>query len=265
LDDRVPDRSTLWRAALVGVLAGVTSGLFGVGGGIIIVPALVALLAVDQRRAHATSLTAIAPVALAGTFGYALGGEVDWVVGAALSAGGVTGAVVGTRWLRTASVPALQIGFALVLLATAARLVVRTADGDGRAGTTALVVGLWVLTGVASGILAGLLGVGGGVLIVPVLAVGFGMPLVAAKGTSLLAIVPTAVMGTLRNVRSGSTDLGIAAVVGLSGVASGFGASQVSLGLDAGLSATLFAGLLVVVAARLLRTAQQERRSGLVT
>lgn len=256
------DRAALLRAGAVGVLAGVTSGLFGVGGGVVIVPALVALLGFDQRRAHATSLTAIAPVALAGTVGYATGGEVDWVVGAALSVGGVLGALVGTRWLRTASVPALQIGFALVLLVTAGRLVVRTADGDGRVGTTAALVALWVLTGVASGILAGLLGVGGGVLIVPVLAVAFGMPMVTAKGTSLLAIVPTAVMGTWRNARSGSTDLRLAAVVGASGVISGFLASQVSLGLDAGLSATLFAVLLVVVAVRLLRTAAVERRAG---
>jgi uncharacterized protein len=127
--------------------------------------------------------------------------------------------------------------------------------------TSALLVALWVLTGVASGVLAGLLGVGGGVLIVPVLAVGFGVPLVAAKGTSLVAIVPTAVMGTFRNARSGTTDLRVAAVVGLSGVASGFAASKVSLGLEAGLASILFAGLLALVAVRLGRTGLAERRA----
>jgi uncharacterized protein len=256
----VTGRARTARAVAVGVLAGVTSGLFGVGGGVVIVPALVALLAFDQRRAHATSLTAIAPIALAGVVGYATGGEVDWTVGAAISAGGVAGAVVGTRWLRTVSVPTLQLAFAAVLVVTAVRMVVQTPDGDGRAATSALVVVLWVLTGVASGVLAGLLGVGGGVLIVPVLAVAFGVPLVTAKGTSLVAIVPTAIMGTFRNARSGTTDLRVATVVGLSGVASGFAASKVSLGLDAGLASVLFAGLLALVAVRLGRTGVAERR-----
>lgn len=60
------------------MIAGFTSGLFGVGGGIIIVPALVLLAAFDQKVATATSLMAIVPIAISGMVGYAIDGEVDF-------------------------------------------------------------------------------------------------------------------------------------------------------------------------------------------
>jgi uncharacterized membrane protein YfcA len=111
-----------------------------------------------------------------------------------------------------------------------------------------------VLLGVASGILAGLLGVGGGIIIVPVLTLAFGVPHVVAKGTSLAVILPTAVIGTVRNRRSQLTALTPAAVVGLAGMTSAYAASKLSLELDPAVSQTLFAALLTLVAARLART-----------
>jgi uncharacterized membrane protein YfcA len=99
--------------------------------------------------------------------------------------------------------------------------------------------------------------VGGGVIIVPVLTLVFGLPLVLAKGTSLAVIVPTAVLGTFRNRASGLTAIRPGIVVGLAGVASALLASQLSLGLDPELSAALFAALLLVVAVRLVLQARQ--------
>ena len=78
---------TLRRILLVvatGVGAGFLSGLFGVGGGLVIVPALMAVLGMDQRRASATSLAAIIVTAAVGSGTYALHGEVSWA-GAASS------------------------------------------------------------------------------------------------------------------------------------------------------------------------------------
>ena len=72
---------TLRRILLVvatGVGAGFLSGLFGVGGGLVIVPALMAVLGMDQRRASATSLAAIIVTATVGSGNYALHGEVSW-------------------------------------------------------------------------------------------------------------------------------------------------------------------------------------------
>jgi uncharacterized membrane protein YfcA len=249
-----------WAAVVaVGLVAGFTSGLFGVGGGIVVVPALTLLARFPPKLATGTSLTAIVPISVAGAIGYATAGELDLAYAGLVAAGALAGAVVGTRWLETISVPALQLLFAALMLVTAVRLVTGgDADGAGRSDLSAtVVVGLLAL-GLAAGILAGLFGVGGGIIIVPVLTIAFGLPLVLAKGSSLAVIVPTAVVGTLRNRRSGLTALKPGAVVGLAGVLSALAASQLSLELDPELSALLFAVLLVVVAIRLAVTARSE-------
>lgn len=248
-------RDVPWgRVALVGVIAGFTSGLFGVGGGIVIVPTLVLLAGFPHKLATGTSLSAIVPISISGIVGYATAGEVDWAAAVCVAAGAVVGAVVGTRWLVRIRAPVLQICFAAAMLLTAAKMFLDDGDGAGRAGLTVAMATALVLLGVASGILAGLLGVGGGIIIVPVLTLAFGVPHVVAKGTSLAVILPTAVIGTVRNRRSQLTALTPAAVVGLAGMTSAFAASKLSLELDPAVSQTLFAALLTLVAARLART-----------
>lgn len=260
-DQATPEPGAIPWAAVVaaGLVAGFTSGLFGVGGGIVVVPALTLLARFPPKLATGTSLTAIVPISLAGAVGYATAGEVDLAYAGLVALGALVGAVVGTRWLESISVPALQLAFAGLMLVTAVRLVLGDeADGGGRADlTVATVVGLLAL-GLAAGVLAGLFGVGGGVIIVPVLTIALGLPLVLAKGTSLAVIIPTAVVGTLRNRRSGLTALRPGIVVGLAGVVSALAASQLSLDLDPELSALLFAALLVVVAIRLAVTARAD-------
>ncbi|MGH2767104.1 MAG: TSUP family transporter, partial [Actinomycetota bacterium] len=103
-------------AAAVGVAAGALSGLFGVGGGILIVPGLVLVLRMTQRSAHATSLAAIVPIAAAGAAGYAQAGALDWAAAGLLTAGGAVGAVVGTHALRRIPERALRVIFAAFLL-----------------------------------------------------------------------------------------------------------------------------------------------------
>lgn len=256
--ERVP-----WvRVALAGLLAGFTSGLFGVGGGIVIVPALVVLAGFPHKLATGTSLSAIVPISIAGIVGYATAGEIDWAAAACVSGGAVVGAVVGTRWLVRISQPVLQITFAGAMLVAAARMLVGDADASGRSGLTIAMALALALLGLGAGILAGLLGVGGGLVTIPVLTLAFGVPHVVAKGTSLAVILPTATVGTLRNRRSRLTALKPAAIVGVSGMASALAASKLSLALDPVVSQRLFAGLLVVVAARLLRSGVDGLRHG---
>jgi uncharacterized protein len=109
-----------------------------------------------------------------------------------------------------------------------------------------------IAIGVATGILAGLLGVGGGIVMVPAMIVLFGVPSVIAKGTSAAVIVPTAVMGTWRNRSRGNADLRAAMVIGAAGIVTAAIGGIVSDKLSDDVSNVLFAILLVVVAARLL-------------
>jgi hypothetical protein len=86
---------------------------------------------------------------------------------------------------------------------------------------------------------------------VPAMVVGFGIPAAVAKGTSLAVIIPTSVMGTIRNRSNHNVDLRLAAVVGIAGVVSAFGASKISVGLSETTSNRLFALLLLAVALRM--------------
>ncbi len=236
----------------VGLLAGFLAGLFGVGGGILIVPGLVLLLGADQRLAHGTSLAAIVPIAAAGVAGFAVEGSVDWPVAGLLAAGSAAGAVIGTQALQRIRPHRLRLAFAALLLATAIRLFLEIPPAPGRGalsvGLGAALLGL----GLLAGIVAGLFGVGGGVVTIPALVLFFSVPQAVAKGTSLVVILPTALVGTMRNLRYGNVDLPVAAVTGVSGVLSALAGSQLAVRLDPRLSAVLFAVLLLAVTTRLL-------------
>jgi hypothetical protein len=118
------------------------------------------------------------------------------------------------------------------------------------------------LTGLFSGTVAGLMGVGGGIVMVPAQMLLFGVPAVLAKGTSLAVIVPTALVGTVRNRTHDNLDLGQAVTIGLSGMATSFLAARVAIGLSDQLSAALFAGLLAVASIRLLVRARTATPAG---
>jgi hypothetical protein len=109
---------------LIGLVAGFFSALFGVGGGILIVPLLILVARFDVRPATATSLAAIGITALAGTIAYALHGEVEPVKGMLLGVPAAFGAVVGTSVQQRLQTRTLSLLFALLLAAIAVRLLV---------------------------------------------------------------------------------------------------------------------------------------------
>lgn len=201
---------------VIGLVAGLLSGLFGVGGGTVIVPLLVLLLPFDQRLAAGTSLAAIVPTASVGVISYATSGSVAWIPALILAAGAVVGAQIGTRLLPRISQTALRWGFVafLAVVIVSLFLVVPARDAVFELG--------WIngaalaLVGVCTGIIAGLIGVGGGVIIVPVLMLAFGTSDLEAKGTSLLMMIPTAISGTIGNLRHRNVDLVAAGIIGLS-------------------------------------------------
>jgi uncharacterized protein len=255
--------ATPWaRVVAVGVVAGLASGLFGVGGGIIIVPALMAVAGFAPKLATGTSLTAIVPISISGAIGYTMAGEVDWFAAGMLALGALTGALAGTWFLVRIEPTTLQRLFAGALLATATRMLFETGEGSRDSASHAVLGAVaLLLVGLASGVLAGLLGVGGGILIVPVLTLGFGLPLALAKGTSLVVIIPTAILGTWRNRASGLTALPAGTALGVAGMASAFLASQISVDLDGRVSSVLFAILLSAVAIRLYVTTRRAATS----
>ena len=116
---------------------------------------------------------------------------------------------------------------------------------------------LVALVGLAAGVLAGLFGVGGGILFVPTLTLGLGLTQLHAEATSLLAILPTAVVGTWRNQRYGNVDLRAAVVIGIASILGVEGGVAVAEALPEGVLRRLFGVLLIVTAGQI---AWQSRR-----
>jgi uncharacterized membrane protein YfcA len=199
---------------IIGIAAGFLSGFLGVGGGTIIVPALTGLLAFDQRRAAATSLAAIIPPAVVGVVGYLITGEVNWLAGVILIVGAVVGAWIGSKLLHRLPLIVLRWLFIAFLLFVAVSLFFAVPSRDAEVDITVVTALLLVLLGLVTGIISGLIGVGGGVILVPALMLLFGSSDLEAKGTSLLVMIPTTITGTFGNARKGSVDFRAAAVIG---------------------------------------------------
>ncbi len=87
-------------ALLIGLAAGVLSGMFGIGGGILVVPALVILNKLDQKMAQGTSLAALlAPVGILGVLAYSQKQKVDWTLAIAVAVGLVIGPIIGAKFV----------------------------------------------------------------------------------------------------------------------------------------------------------------------
>lgn len=122
---RVQDPAQLWKLAAIGTLAGAFSGLFGVGGGTVIVPLLILWFAYGERLATGTSLAAIVLIGLLGALAQGgLYGNVRPLTGLLLSVPAVAGVVAGTAIQQRLPQRAVSYLFAAVLVALAISLVV---------------------------------------------------------------------------------------------------------------------------------------------
>ena len=115
--------SRLAKLAVTGTLAGVFSGLFGVGGGTIIVPLLIFWLGYGEREAAATSLAAIVVIGALGAFGHGLYGNVDPLAALLIGVPAIGGALAGTALQQRISPDAVSIVFAVLLVVSAGVLV----------------------------------------------------------------------------------------------------------------------------------------------
>ncbi len=195
------DRAT---ALLGGLVAGFAGGLFGVGGGILLVPLLVGPLRLSQHAAHGTSLAVIGATALAGLVVYAVHANVAWAPAALVALASAVTARLGARLARRTSPRGLARAFAVLLAVVAARMLWRGgADGTHWALAGWSGAGVELGVGAAVGLLAGTMGVGGGLIAVPAFALLLGLPQQAAQGTSLAVILVTAPVGALEHHRHG--------------------------------------------------------------
>jgi len=252
----------VYKFILVGAAAGLLSGLLGVGGGVIIVPLLALWIGFAQKTAQATSLVAIVLSSISGAISYALGGDVLLIPAAIVAVGGVLGTFIGSWLLHRMSEAQVQLLFVGIMLIAAVRLILGSESSTGVEDLSlsiGLVIG-FVATGLMMGILSALIGIGGGVVVVPMLVFAFGFSSHVAQGTSLLVMIPTAAAGAWRNSRHGYVNWRGGIWVGATGVLGAVLGSQLALGLPEIWLQRAFALLLIYSAYRLLKQWNANRR-----
>jgi uncharacterized membrane protein YfcA len=213
---------------LVGLAAGIMSGLFGVGGGIITTPAIQLLLGGAPYIALGTPLPVIFPTALVGAFTYRRAGEVSTRAASWAAGPGIAGAI-GGAWLTKVVDPHWLLLVTAVLIGWQAFGVARGGDHAVRPrGSTP--GWQYAALGLATGFVSGLLGVGGGIIFVPIVTTLLGMPLKRALGTSLLVIATIAVPGTIVHTALGHIDWAIFAVLVVGVVPGAWIGARIALG-----------------------------------
>jgi len=241
-------------AAAAGLVPGVLSGLFGIGGGIVLVPLLGLLLGLGQHDAQGVTLAVLLlPVGLPALLAYARRVRIRWGLVAGVVAGFVAGVAAGAAVANR--IPERPLRFTFVaFLAIVAVQGWRRAGSAGRAGGEAAAPasdwnGLWV--GAVGGAFAGLLGVGGGIVMVPMLAGGVGLDQHEAQGTTLAAMLPPiGLPGVLVYAREQTFQWPLVATVAIAyAVGSFLGARYAARARTAGLGRAFSAFVLCVAAA----------------
>ena len=243
---------TIFRCVAVGSLAGGLAGIFGVGCGFIMGPLFVMWLAMEQKNANATSLLAMVFIASAGLVGYIDSQNVRWDYAGLVLLGGVLGTLLGVRIFNNISPSILRNIFVVALLVVALRLFWSISPHQIFSGALALVI--LTLIGIVSGTLSGLLGIGGGIIIVPALILCSGLDPEVARGTSLVVIIGTAILGSAMHSKSGHVNHEIALYTGISGIPAAIACSYLAISVSNRIILSLFALLLVAVAGQLVRT-----------
>ena len=185
-----------------GLVTGLIGGLLGVGGGIVLIPMLTAWAGFDQHSAHGTGIVAVAFTALVGVVVYGRGEAIDLVSAVQITLVALPATVLAARYSPRVSAERLHRLFGIFVIVVALVLPFRDLLGGGD-----LVLGggipVMLVIGAASGVISGLLGVGGGSVLVPSLVLVTGFTQQLAQGTSLAVILPSSSAGAMAHARLG--------------------------------------------------------------
>ena len=241
---------------LGGLAAGMAGGLLGVGGGIILVPILAGRFKLPQHSAHGTSLAVIGATALASLIIYGSHASVAWRVAAWVALASAVTVHLGVALAARLSSAHLKRAFAVLLVLVAARLLWQPAGGGGAMPASPIAaLALELAIGAGVGLLAGFMGVGGGLIAVPAFVLLLGMAQRLAQGTSLAVILVTAPIGTWSNARRGQVRWPLFPSLAVGAAAGGAVASGIAHRVPQALLARIFAVFLLIVAVHSWRRA----------
>ena len=248
----------------LGLGAGVFGSLVGVGGGVLIVPAMTATVPIPQRVITGTSLVAVLATASVSTVNFAQGGQIDFTAAAVVGAAAMVFAPLGARATAALDGVALKRALATFLLCAAPLVPLKALafakHGDGaRAEKTALHTNhsrsfdalaparasSLAAIGACAGFASGLLGIGGGTIVTPLLALTTPLTQAAVLGTSLLAMLPPSAAALAQHARMGNVDGKIGAALALGCALGGSVGSGLAIDAPEGaLETAFFLGML---------------------
>lgn len=240
-----------------GSLVGFTLGLIGGGGSILAVPLLVYVVGVASPHvAIGTSSVAVALSAFSNLIGHARAGNVRWPCALVFSVAGVAGAFAGAALGKRFDGQKLLLLFGLLMIAVAVAMLLRK-QGDGvrfrpldRTTARSLLPRLLGMGG-SVGALSGFFGIGGGFLVVPGLMGAARMPMIAAIGSSLVAVTAFGLTTAISYAMSGLVDWHVAALFVVGGAAGGMGGRLLAqrLSADKTVLTRIFAAIVALVGA----------------
>jgi uncharacterized membrane protein YfcA len=250
------DTATFIIFLTIGGFVGFVSGLLGVGGGFILVPLLVAL-GIPTHEAIGSSLLFIFFAGLSGAIQHRRQNNLDFKIALPILGGSVLTAQIGAyttlfledRWLQIAlSIILIILAIAMIIDSRKSNLLRKETDAKNRRSITLTALAIGLVTGFVSG----LLGVGGGFMLVPLLITVLHVPTHLAIGTSLIAVIGSAFSGTMAHLLIGNVNLLLVVVLSASGsLMAPLGAKSCSLCSQKWLR-TVFSVVLFILAVILL-------------
>ena len=193
--------------AALGLLGGVLAGVAGVGGGLVFVPTLVYVAGWDIKEAVAASFVIIVFSSLSGTLRNVRSEDpADWWAAGIFASTVAPASLIGVYLSNVSPASVVQFVFAGVLLALAYPTA-RGSSGPSDEERRKIPLSLVLLAGVGIGALSGLVGVGGGVVMVPLMVLGMNLTTKRAVSTSLAVILLTGIVASVGYIATGFSDL----------------------------------------------------------
>lgn len=193
---------TFW----IGTAAGAFGGLVGLGGGVVMIPLMVAILKISQHRAHGTSLFALVFTGVTGAVTYGIHGSVDVLAATVLALTAIFTARAGAKFAHSLPEWKLKRAFGAFLIFASLVLLLKPYYASlyhFEFGTLVKIL-ILLITGLFAGFLAGMMGIGGGTVMVPAMVLLLNYSQHVAQGTSLLCMVPAGAVGAYTHLRLGN-------------------------------------------------------------
>jgi uncharacterized protein len=197
-------------ALLASSLIGVALGVLGGGGSLLLLPLLTYLLHMDPKAAIASTLFVVTVTSAVGVGARVRGGQVRWAIGVRLGLAGMAGAFLGGRLSAYLPHQLLLLLFAAMMVVTAAAMLRERPAAAPRRALTATTV---LTQGAAIGLVAGVVGAGGGFLVVPALTLLGGLDARAAVATSMLVIAMQSLAGLVGHLGHVALDWALVAPI----------------------------------------------------